>query len=195
MATFNKFQQFIEDAAHGVHDLESDQLVVALMAAAPDAAADAVLADITEISYTNLSSRNITTSASTQTTGTYKLTLTDLVLTASGAVATAIWWGAVMNRRCTNRLRRRKRSGHSRLRHGVRFGGRRTAAQQSTRGYDTWLRLSRTVQHHELIRYRSCAVRSRAVGGALVSRQTAPGKPAKPLWLTEAFVLEGKALP
>jgi hypothetical protein len=96
MATFNKFQQFIEDAAHGVHDLESDQLVVALMAAAPDAAADAVLADITEISYTNLSSRNITTSASTQTTGTYKLTLTDLVLTASGAVATAIWWGAVM---------------------------------------------------------------------------------------------------
>lgn len=88
MATYNKFQQFIEDLAHGAHDLETDQLVVALMAGAPDAAADAVLADITEIAYTNLSSRNITTSASGQTTGTYKLTLDDLVLTASGAVAT-----------------------------------------------------------------------------------------------------------
>lgn len=43
-----------------------------------------VLANVTQISYTNLSSRNITTSASAQTGGTYKLTLTDLTLTASG---------------------------------------------------------------------------------------------------------------
>jgi len=47
-----------------------------------------VLANVTQVSYTNLSSRNITTSTSAQTSGTYKLVLTDLTLTASGAVAT-----------------------------------------------------------------------------------------------------------
>ena len=89
-ASYNKFNQFVEDIAHGVHDLSSDQLVVALCtnANAPTAT-DAVLADLTPIAYTNLSSRNITTSTSEQTSGTYKLTLTDLTLTASGgAVAT-----------------------------------------------------------------------------------------------------------
>ena len=89
MAAFNKFQQFVEDLAHGVHDLENDQLVIALTNAAnpPSAADDAVLADLTQIAYTNLSSRNVTTASSGQTSGTYTLALTDLVLTASGAVA------------------------------------------------------------------------------------------------------------
>jgi hypothetical protein len=89
MASYVKFQQFVEDLAHGVHDLESDQLVVALTTNAniPSVSADAVLGDITEISYTNLSSRNITTSSSGQTSGTYAPVLTDLTLTASGAVA------------------------------------------------------------------------------------------------------------
>ena len=59
--------------------------MVALTAAAnAPVATNSVLADLTEISYTNLSSRNITTSSSAQTGGTYKLVLTDLVLTASG---------------------------------------------------------------------------------------------------------------
>jgi len=89
MATFTKFNAFVEALAEKVHNLGSDQLVVALCAAAnaPDAG-DAVLTDLTEIAYTNLSSRNVTTSASAQSSGTYKLTLTDLVLTASGAVET-----------------------------------------------------------------------------------------------------------
>ena len=85
MATFNKFNSFVEHIAEGVHNLGSGQLVVALTNSAPSAA-NTVLADITEISYTNVSSRNITTSSSAQTSGTYKLILTDLVLTASGAV-------------------------------------------------------------------------------------------------------------
>ena len=46
------------------------------------------MANVTEVSYTNLSTRNITTTSSAQASGTYKLTLTDLVLTASGTVAT-----------------------------------------------------------------------------------------------------------
>lgn len=89
MATYTKFNDFVAALAHKLHDLESDQLTVALttLANAP-VAGDSVLTDLTEISYTNLSSLDITTISSAQTGGTYKLTLTDLVLTASGAVAT-----------------------------------------------------------------------------------------------------------
>lgn len=85
MATFNKFNSFTEALAEKAHNLGTDQLVVALTNSAP-VATNTVLADITEITYTNLSTRNITTSSSSQTSGTYKLVLADLVLTASGAV-------------------------------------------------------------------------------------------------------------
>ncbi len=85
MATFNKFDAFVEAIAEKVHNLGSDQITVALTNTAPSAA-NSVLTDITQISYTNLSSRNITTTSSTQTSGTYKLVLADIVLTASGAV-------------------------------------------------------------------------------------------------------------
>lgn len=92
MVTFNKFNQFVEDLAKKVHKFDTagnsgDQLVIALCAAAnAPVATNTVLANLTQISYTNCSSRNVTTSASAQTSGTYKLTCTDLVLTASGTV-------------------------------------------------------------------------------------------------------------
>jgi hypothetical protein len=85
MATFNKFNSFVEALAEKVHNLGSDQLIVALTNSAP-LATNTVLTDITEISYANLSSRNVTTSTSAQSSGTYKLVCADLVLTASGAV-------------------------------------------------------------------------------------------------------------
>lgn len=91
MASFVKINDFVERVAEKVHNLASDQLVIALSNTAPGSessppAADGngVLANVTQITYTNLSSRNITTSSSSQTSGTYKLVLTDLVLTASG---------------------------------------------------------------------------------------------------------------
>ena len=85
MATFNKINSFVEAVAEKVHNLGSDQLVVALTNTA-HTSTWTQLSDLTEVSYTNLSSRNITTSSSAQTAGTYKLTVADLVLTASGAV-------------------------------------------------------------------------------------------------------------
>lgn len=90
MASFNKFNQFVEDLAKGVHNFTSDStcsVTVALTNSAPSAA-NSVLADITEISYTNLSSRVITGVTAEQTSGTVTFTASDLVLTASGAVPT-----------------------------------------------------------------------------------------------------------
>lgn len=88
MAAFNKFNQFVEDVAEKVHNLGADQLKIALTAAAnAPVATNSIVGNLTEVSYTNLSTRNVTTSTSAQTSGTYKLVCTDLVLTASGAVA------------------------------------------------------------------------------------------------------------
>ncbi|TXH09540.1 MAG: hypothetical protein E6R03_16605 [Hyphomicrobiaceae bacterium] len=83
MASYVKFQPFVEHLAEKVHNLGSDTLTVALTNTAPNNT-DATLSQITEISYTNCSSRALTASASSQTGGTYKLVIDDLVLTASG---------------------------------------------------------------------------------------------------------------
>lgn len=101
MATYTKFQPFVEAVAEKVHNLGSDQLVVALTNTAPNAT-DAQLSQITEISYTNCSSRNITTTSSAQTSGTYKLTLTDLVLTASGGTVGPFRYVVIYNDTATN---------------------------------------------------------------------------------------------
>lgn len=85
MATYVKFQPFVEALAEKKHNLGSDTLTVALTNTVP-AVTDSTLSQITQISYTNCSSRVITTTSSVQTSGTYKLILTDLTLTASGAV-------------------------------------------------------------------------------------------------------------
>lgn len=84
MATYNKFNAWAENMVEAAN-LATDQFVVALTNTLPTAA-NSVLADITQITYTNLSSRNLTTSGSSQTGGTYSLSLADLTLTASGAV-------------------------------------------------------------------------------------------------------------
>jgi hypothetical protein len=102
MASFNKFNSFVEAMAEKAHNLGSDTLQVALTAAAnAPVATNTVLANLTQIDYTNLSTQVITTSASAQSSGTYKLTLTDLVLTASGAVAT-FRYVVIFNQTATN---------------------------------------------------------------------------------------------
>jgi hypothetical protein len=83
MATFNKFDSFVEAVAEGTHNLGSNQLTIALSNVAPTAA-NSVLANITEITYTNLSTRNLTTTSSSQTGGLYKLVVADTTLTSTG---------------------------------------------------------------------------------------------------------------
>ena len=88
MATYNKFQCFVEDLAEGKHNLGSDTLKVAFSNAtnAPSASAHVKLADITTVSVSNLDSVTLSVSSSSQTSGTYKLVVADKTLTASGAV-------------------------------------------------------------------------------------------------------------
>jgi hypothetical protein len=89
MAAFNKFQSFVEAIAEKVHNLGSDTLTVALTAAAnAPVATNTQLSNLTQISYANLSSRVLAGVTSAQSSGTYTLDANDLVLTASGAVAT-----------------------------------------------------------------------------------------------------------
>lgn len=89
MATFNKHNAFVENLAEKVHNLGSDALTYALTNTAPTAA-NSILSDLTQITYTNLSARVPTISSSSQTSGTYKLVLADLVLTASGGSVGAL---------------------------------------------------------------------------------------------------------
>ena len=88
MATYTKFQCFVEDICEKKHDLGSDTLKVAFSSAsnAPSASAHVKLADITTIVATNLGDLSLSVSSSSQTSGTYKLVVADKTLTASGAV-------------------------------------------------------------------------------------------------------------
>ena len=88
MANYTKFQQFVEDLAHGVHNFDSDTIKVALSSAgnAPSASDDAVLTDITTIAAPAVDSVTLTKSSSGQTSGTYKYIPNDLTMTASGSV-------------------------------------------------------------------------------------------------------------
>ena len=101
MAAYNKINQFVEDLAHGVHNLSTGALTIALTTTAnkPSASADAVLADITEIAYTNVvttpnASRVTGLTSSGETSGTYKLVLPDMVITATGGSVAA--FGAIV---------------------------------------------------------------------------------------------------
>lgn len=85
MASLTKIDSFTENLSKGVINLGGTGLTVALTNTAHTATWDE-LADLTQISYTNLSSRVLTVSSCTQTSGTLKLVLADLTLTASGAV-------------------------------------------------------------------------------------------------------------
>ena len=86
MATYNKFNSFVEALAEMAHNLGSDTLKVALTNSAP-AATMTKLSELTgAIAAPALDSVTLTVSSSSQTSGTYKLVVADKTMTASGAV-------------------------------------------------------------------------------------------------------------
>lgn len=94
-----KFYCFTADVMHKKHDFSADTLKLLLTNSAP-ALANAVKTDITEIAAGNgytAGGITIPVTSSTQTTGNYKLILTDTTITASGG-AIANWrWAALYN--------------------------------------------------------------------------------------------------
>jgi hypothetical protein len=86
MATFNKFQPFVENLAEKAFNLGSDTLKVMLTNSAP-VNTNGTKSQLTEISAGNGYSAGgtaATISSSAQSAGTYKLVLADVVFTASG---------------------------------------------------------------------------------------------------------------
>lgn len=87
MATFNKFNSFVEALAEKVHDLGADTLKIMLTNTAP-VATNTVFADLTDIASTSngytAGGQAITVTASLQTSGTYKLVADPEVFTQSG---------------------------------------------------------------------------------------------------------------
>lgn len=86
MASFNKFNAFVEHLAEKTHNLGSDTLKVMLSNTTP-VATNVVRADLAEISAGNgypAGGLQAAVSGSAQTAGAYKLTLADVVFTAAG---------------------------------------------------------------------------------------------------------------
>lgn len=106
MATFTKFNSFVEAVAEKKHNLASDQLKVALTDTDPTAAATVYASLTSPLATTNLSGAtpfNITTSSSSQTGGLYSLVLTDLTLTASGGDVGPFRYVVIYNDTATNK--------------------------------------------------------------------------------------------
>lgn len=85
MASYNKFQQFVQDLAEKVHNLSADQIEVYLSNATPSASLDLVKADLAEIATGNGYTGPVDTqNTGAESGGTYTLTGTKVVITASG---------------------------------------------------------------------------------------------------------------
>jgi hypothetical protein len=105
MASFNKFNSFVEALAEKKHDLGADTLKVLLTNTAP-VATNAVKADLTEISAGNGYTAGGATAAvtsSAQTSGTYKLVLGDpATWTASGGTIGPLRYAVLYNDTAAN---------------------------------------------------------------------------------------------
>ena len=104
VASFNKFNSFVEALAEKVHNLGADALKIYLSNTAPNAGTMTKKADLAEIAagggYTGPQTATITSSA--QTGGLYKLILGDITITATGAVP-AFQYVVLYNDTATNK--------------------------------------------------------------------------------------------
>jgi len=110
MASFNKFNQFVEDVAKKVHNLNSDTLKIMLVSSAPSAS-NSVYADVSanEVASGNGYTTGGNTASFTsgaQTSGTYKLVLADpSTWTASGGSVGPFRYAVLYNSTPTSPLK------------------------------------------------------------------------------------------
>ncbi len=108
MATFTKFEAFVEAIAEKKHDLGADTFYVQLMNTAPSASLDAVEVDLpadlgTAGGYTSGGVTCGTATGSAQTAGVYKLTIADKVITATAAGIGPFQYIVLFNNTATNK--------------------------------------------------------------------------------------------
>lgn len=105
MATFTKFNSFVEAIGQKKHNLNADSLKVMLCLTAP-VAANAVKADLTDIAAGNGYSAGGTVSAGNtyvQASGTAKLVSGDVTFTASGGAIANFRYAVLYNDTATNK--------------------------------------------------------------------------------------------
>ena len=95
MAVYTKINKFVLNVGNKVYNLGSDQLKIALTNTLPPVTTANQYSDLTApLATTNLSGAtpfNLTTTSYTQTSGTSKLVIANLTLTATGAVGPFEW--------------------------------------------------------------------------------------------------------
>ena len=100
MAAYNKFQDFVEHVNEGVHSLDVEVLKVYLSNVLPSASLDILKADLAEFAggtgYT-AGGHTLTVSSSAHTTGTYKIVVADVTITAGAGGIAAIQYAVLYN--------------------------------------------------------------------------------------------------
>lgn len=98
MATYNKFQDFVEALALGEHDLNTDTLKVYLSNTTPSASLDADKADLAEITNENGYTAPVDIqNAMSESGGTATVTAVDVVITASGGTVGPFQYAVIYN--------------------------------------------------------------------------------------------------
>lgn len=105
MATYNKFNQFVQDRNHGVHNFSAHTFKVMLTNTAP-VATNTVKANLTEIASGNgypAGGLTLTVTSSAQVGGVYKIVFDDETLSASGGSIGPFRYAAVYNDTATGK--------------------------------------------------------------------------------------------
>lgn len=109
MASFTKYNTFIDELSKGGHNLQTAVFKVALTNTAPTAASDTVWnttvapAPAAANGYT-AGGNTLTTSSASTTTGTFKLVLADSVFTASGGNLGPVRYAIIYNSSASNKV-------------------------------------------------------------------------------------------
>lgn len=104
MASFVKFQDFVEQLGKAIHDLNGDTLEVYLTNNAPSVSADAVQGDLLGITEENGYAEADIQNAYTETGGTGTMTATDVEWTATAGGFGPFRYAVVKNATKTDRL-------------------------------------------------------------------------------------------
>lgn len=109
MASFTKYNTFIDEMSKGGHNLQTAVFKVALTNTAPTAASDTVWnttvapAPAAANGYT-AGGNTLTTSSASTTTGTFKLVLADSTFTASGGSIGPFRYAIIYNSSASNKV-------------------------------------------------------------------------------------------